>query len=154
MTIDNVSLNEFTRRRTAALSPEESGMSVVERIHERRVAPRVDARYRAHVTEPPERADVPGDEELLAPLFGAAVNLSETGALVEVDEPLCAGRQVVVAIEMDGRTLSLKGRVARTTRLRGAPIFRLGIEFADLDDAAREAIRARIRRGIVSAFLN
>ena len=115
-------------------------MSVVEPIHERRVAPRVDVRCRAQVTEPAEPAEVPGDEELLVPLFGSVVNLSETGVLVEVDEPLCYGRAVVVTLEVDGRTLTVAGKVQRTTRLRHCPgLFRLGIEFTGLTDSERAA---------------
>jgi hypothetical protein len=129
-------------------------MSVVERIHERRVAPRVDACCRVHVTEPTGHAEVPGDEELLAPLFGHAVNVSETGVLVEVDEPLCAGRRVIVTLERDGETLAFEGRVARTTRLRGSPRYRLGIAFCEPAGEAREALRETIRSGLVASYLN
>ena len=130
-------------------------MSVVEPIQERRVAPRVDLRCRAQVTEPTEAAEVPGDEEFLVPLFGTAVNLSETGVLLEVDEPLCFGRTVVVTLELDALTLMVSGRVARTTRLRHCPgLFRLGIEFTGLSEAERAAIKVTTRRKVVSAYLN
>jgi hypothetical protein len=130
-------------------------MSVVEPIHERRVAPRVAASYRAQVTEPVEAAEVAGDEELLVPLFGTVVNLSETGVLVEVDEPLCSGRAVVVTVELEGAALALRGRVARTSRLRHcSSLFRLGIEITALPESARGALRRAVRRRLVSSYLN
>jgi hypothetical protein len=131
-------------------------MSLVERIPERRIAPRAEAACRVFVTEPLVAcAELPCEEELLVPLFGRAVNISETGVLVEVEEPLCFGRRVMTTIELEGGPrLVLRGRVARTTRVRGSPLFRLGIEFDPLPADQREALRDVIREGIISTYLN
>ncbi len=131
-------------------------MSMIEKIPERRVAPRAVTACRVYVTEPPApTCDLPGDEELLAPLFGRAVNLSVTGVLVEVDEPLCLGRRVVVTLELDdGSRVSLRGRVARTTRVRGTALFRLGIGFEAPCARELKAIRDLIRTGITVSYLN
>lgn len=129
-------------------------MSVVQRIHERRVATRVDSESRVILTEPGEPGAIPGDEEFLAPLFGTALNLSETGVLVELDEPILTGRPVSISLELDGRVLDLRGRVARSTRVRGSSKVRLGIEFEGLSEAERDAIRERTRRAAVCAYLN
>jgi hypothetical protein len=129
-------------------------MSVVERIQERRVAPRAEARFPAIITERAEKADLPCDEEVLSPLFGETLNLSERGVYVEVDEPLCVGRPVFVTLEVRGRCLRLAGRVARSMRVRGARRFRLGIEFAGLDDAARALLCGEIRKRSAPSIFN
>ena len=131
-------------------------MSIVERIPERRIAPRAEAAFRVYVTEPcVAETEVEGDEELLVPLFGRAVNISETGALVEVDEPLCLGRRVVVTLHLeDGPRLTLRGRVARTTRVRGRETYRLGIGFDPPSAEERSALTDAIREGVVVSYLN
>ena len=129
-------------------------MSVVERIHERRIAPRVEADHRVLLTERLDTPELPCDEELLAPLFGAALNISETGILVEVDEPLCIGRRITVTVELDEGRTSLEGRIVRSSLVKGSGRVRLAVEFERVDAGVHEAIRKAIRRGAVCAQLN
>ncbi len=129
-------------------------MSPVERFHERRHAPRAALRVPAVVSERAAPADLPCDEEHLAPLFGESVNVSERGALVEVDEPICLGRPVVVILEVRGQKLRLDGRVARTTRVRGSGRIRIAVEFSEPDVRARALLRAEARKVSAQAVFN
>jgi hypothetical protein len=126
----------------------------IERLEERRVARRAESRLPVVVTERCEKTALRCDQELLSPLFGETVNLSEVGILVEVDEPVCLGRPVAVTIELPSGNVTLRGRVARYTRVRGTKKIRLGIELHGVDNPTRALLRAEIRRASAPAVFN
>jgi hypothetical protein len=127
----------------------------IERIHERRRAMRVEESGRAYLTERRSGSPVPGMEEVLAPLFGRILNLSETGLLLELEEPIQPGRRVVIGLELNGRRLEFAAVVTRICRPRGgAGRIHVGLRFAALSPAQRDAILRVVDAGKFAPYYN
>lgn len=94
-------------------------MSVVVSIDERRAAVRVDADLPACLSETEliDPGAYPGDEEVLAPLFGHVVNLSQTGLLVRTTQPIYRGRRVRIVLHAGEDRLDLVGMIVRSRLL-------------------------------------
>ena len=117
----------------------------IERIDERRRAIRVDQPCRAFVTERRAESCVPGWDETLAPTFGHTLNLSETGALLALDDPLPLGRAVVVGIELDGERFEAPAVVLRCSRSRAGEGANVGVRFTRLPCRAKELLLRCVR---------
>jgi hypothetical protein len=128
----------------------------VERITERRRSMRVDEGGRVHVTERSScSSSVPGlDDEFLAPLFGRLLNLSETGLLLELDQPMQIGRIVEVGVELGGSPMTLSGLVTRVCRPRHSDRAHVGIRFVGLTAEARDVIKRAVENGRFVPYLN
>jgi c-di-GMP-binding flagellar brake protein YcgR len=126
----------------------------IERIDERRRAVRVDALGRAYVTERRPKCGVPGLEETLAPIFGEVLNVSATGALLAMPEPLPPGRAVVVGLEVDGQCVEAPAVVMRVARPRSGDGARVGLRFARLTPRAESALGRLIRASRRDPLLN
>ncbi len=126
----------------------------VERINERRRGMRVEENGRAYVTERRPVSPIPGMHESLAPLFGSALNLSESGVLLELEEPIQPGRAVVVGMDLEGRTLEFSGIVTRVCRPRHSQRVHIGVRFTCLTNEAREAIGHAVDAGKFAPYLN
>ena len=127
----------------------------VERIQERRRAMRVEESGRAYLTERTQTSPIPGMDEFLAPLFGRVLNLSETGVLLERDEPVAPGRKVEISIDLAGRELELNAVVTRICRPRcGSGRVHVGLRFAELSNEEREVIARAVEAGKFAPYLN
>ena len=84
---------------------------------------------------------------------GRLVDISETGALVQVPASLAPPRAVMLAVESDGGLLRLPGRVVRSTPqqllLAAATLarkeYRVALEFADIPEDQVVALRKLTR---------
>lgn len=126
----------------------------IERIDERRRALRVDEPCRVFVTERRPECVIPGWDETLAPIFGVTLNLSETGALLALDEPLPLGRLVCVGIEVAGHRLELPAVVMRVGRCRSSGVAHVGVRFARVPPRVHERLLAIVRARRPSPHLN
>ena len=126
----------------------------IERIDERRRAMRVDQPCRAFVTERRPQSVIPGWDETLAPTFGYTLNVSETGALLSLADPLPLGRRVVVGMELNGERLEAPAVVMRVSRPRSGDGAKVGVRFTRLPQRAKELLLRAVRDGRPAPHLN
>jgi len=113
-------------------------MSVVVSLRERRAALRVDVSIEGFITELEGQGVFAGDGELLAPLWGRVLNLSKTGLLIETEEPVCPGREVIVSLRIDGVPVEVRGYVVRAIEpMCCADPAAVAVELFDLEPALR-----------------
>ncbi len=81
-------------------------------------------------------------------IFGNILNLSENGVFVETNDPVEAGTPLDLEMILPGSRdlLLIKGKVARQHTLAGKVRYGLGVQFRDMDAAARRAIQQYIER--------
>lgn len=84
---------------------------------------------------------------------GILLDISETGALVQLPSTLPAVKQVTLQLEFQDVTVALEARVVRTnphqptlpTATLARPSFHVALEFAELTSAPAAAIRHIVR---------
>lgn len=81
-------------------------------------------------------------------IFGNILNLSETGVFVETNDPVDIGTTLDLELILPGSRdlLLIKGKVARQHTLAGKVRYGLGVQFRDMDAAARRSIQQYIER--------
>jgi hypothetical protein len=72
--------------------------------------------------------------------MGRTLNVSESGILLETHFPIEAKHTVVLTIGFEDRLVDIKGRTAHI-RSTGADVYEVGVEFIDLDEASRQALK-------------
>jgi hypothetical protein len=97
--------------------------------------PRVD--YRAHVLL--LGAEEPGPDT--QPILGRSVNLSASGVLVEADHACPIGRELACLIPLNGRTRTLRARVARVQPMADHRVG-IGMAFLELSAPDRALLQA------------
>ncbi|MBS3759514.1 MAG: PilZ domain-containing protein [Desulfobacterales bacterium] len=76
---------------------------------------------------------------------GRTLNLSQSGALLETEKPLYGSYIVLMTIDLDGKRVKVKGRVANTRQSEDKNLFLTGIEFLGSKDEQLSAIVAFIK---------
>ena len=71
---------------------------------------------------------------------GRALNLSQSGALLETQKPLKGSFILLVTIDLDGKKIQVKGRVANTRKSNQAGFYLTGVEFIGPKDEQLNAI--------------
>src|SRR6056297_1665052 len=77
--------------------------------------------------------------------IGRTLNLSQSGALLETEKPLEGSFIVLMTIDLDGKRVKVKGRVANTRQSEDKNLFLTGIEFLGSKDEQLSAIVAFIK---------
>jgi hypothetical protein len=80
------------------------------------------------------------DQQVIKQGMGRTLNVSESGILLETHFPIEANHTVVLSIGFKDRLVDIKGRPAHI-RSTGADVYEIGVEFTDLDETARHAVK-------------
>lgn len=75
--------------------------------------------------------------------MGRTRNVAETGLLLETRTSLEEGQRIIITVGLEDDMVELKGRVIYTTPSDDAG-HRAGIEFFEIDQAAREVLKSYI----------
>jgi c-di-GMP-binding flagellar brake protein YcgR len=76
---------------------------------------------------------------------GHTQNLSQSGVLLETDKPLEGVYVVLMTIDLEGKNIRVKGRVAHTRSNDVSGHYLTGIKFLGTEDQQREAIIAFVK---------
>ena len=76
---------------------------------------------------------------------GRTLNLSQKGTLLETQNPLHGDLVILLALDLEGEKVMIKGRVANTRRSEMTGHYLTGVEFIGSHDAQRKAIVAMVR---------
>jgi len=80
------------------------------------------------------------DHKVVKQGMGRTLNVSESGILLETYFPIEAEHTVVLSIGFKDRLVDVKGRPAHI-RSTGPDVYEIGVEFLDLDETARHAVK-------------
>ena len=80
------------------------------------------------------------DHQVVKQGMGRTLNVSESGILLETYFPIEAAHTVVLSIGFKDRLVDVKGRPAHI-RSTGPDVYEIGVEFIDLDETARLALK-------------
>lgn len=101
--------------------------------NEKRKNPRVDALNLSYIC-------LDEDQQVIKQGMGRTLNVSESGILLETYFPIEAAHTVVLSIGFKDRLVDVKGRLAHI-RSTGPDVYEIGVEFLDLDETARLAVK-------------
>ena len=101
--------------------------------NEKRKNPRVDALNLSYIC-------LDEDQQVIKQGMGRTLNVSESGILLETYFPIEATHTVVLSIGFKDCLVDVKGRPAHI-RLTGPDVYEIGVEFLDLDETARHAVK-------------
>ena len=101
--------------------------------NEKRKNPRVDALNLFYIC-------LDEDHQVVKQGMGRTLNVSESGILLETYFPIEAEHTVVLSIGFKDCLVDVKGRPAHI-RSTGPDLYEIGIEFLDLDETARHAVK-------------
>ncbi len=76
---------------------------------------------------------------------GRTLNLSQKGTLLETQNPLHGEFIILLAHDLEGEKIKVKGRVANTRRSDITGLYLTGVEFIGSHDAQRKAIVAMVK---------
>ena len=80
------------------------------------------------------------DQHVIKQGMGRTLNVSESGILLETHFPIEATHTVVLSIGFKDWLVDVKGRPAHI-RSTGPDLYEIGVEFLDLDETARRAVK-------------
>ena len=80
------------------------------------------------------------DHQVVKQGMGRTLNVSESGILLETYFPIEAAHTVVLSIGFKDWLVDVKGRPAHI-RSTGPDVYEIGVEFLDLDETARHAVK-------------
>jgi hypothetical protein len=83
------------------------------------------------------------DHQVIKQGMGRTLNVSESGILLETHFPIEATHTVVMSIGFKDHLVDIKGRPAHI-RSTGPDVYEIGVEFIDLDDTARHAVKEHL----------
>ena len=86
-----------------------------------------------------------GNEEIIDQGKGKTLNLSQSGALLKTEKPLNGSSVLLITLNLDGKKLKVKGRVANTRQSNRIGIYLNGIEFIGPEKEQKEAIVAFVK---------
>jgi hypothetical protein len=101
--------------------------------NEKRKNPRVDALNLSYIC-------LDEDQQVIKQGMGRTLNVSESGILLETYFPIEAAHTVVLSIGFKDCLVDVKGRAAHI-RSTGPDVYEIGVEFLDLDETARHAVK-------------
>ena len=101
--------------------------------NEKRKNPRVDALNLSYIC-------LDEDQQVIKQGMGRTLNVSESGILLETYFPIEAEHTVILSIGFKDRLVDVKGRPAHI-RSTGPDVYEIGVEFLDLDETARHAVK-------------
>ena len=101
--------------------------------NEKRKNPRVDALNLSYIC-------LDEDQQVIKQGMGRTLNVSESGILLETYFPIEATHTVVLSIGFKDCLVDVKGRPAHI-RSTGPDVYEIGVEFLDLDETARHAVK-------------
>ena len=101
--------------------------------NEKRKNPRVDALNLSYIC-------LDENHKVVKQGMGRTLNVSESGILLETYFPIEAEHTVVLSIGFKDWLVDVKGRLAHI-RSTGPDRYEIGIEFLDLDETARRAVK-------------
>jgi hypothetical protein len=101
--------------------------------NEKRRNPRVDALNLFYIC-------LDEDNQVVKQGMGRTLNVSESGILLETYFPIEPEHTVVLSIGFKDWLVDVKGRPAHI-RSTGPDLYEIGIEFLDLDETARRAVK-------------
>jgi len=102
-------------------------------MNEKRKHPRVDALNLSYIC-------LDEDQHVIKQGMGRTLNVSEAGILLETHFPIEAKHKVILSVGFKERLVDIKGRPAHI-RSTGPDVYEIGIEFIDLDERARHAVK-------------
>jgi len=102
-------------------------------MNEKRKHPRVDALNLSYIC-------LDEDQHVIKQGMGRTLNVSEAGILLETHFPIEAKHTVILSVGFKERLVDIKGRPAHI-RSKGAGVYEIGVEFTDLDETARHALK-------------
>lgn len=76
---------------------------------------------------------------------GHTLNLSQSGILLQTEEPVQGAFVVLVTIDLEGKKIKVRGRVIHTRRDNASGHFLTGVEFLGTEDEQHQAIVAFVR---------
>lgn len=71
---------------------------------------------------------------------GRALNLSQSGALLETRKPVKGSYILLITIDLEGKKIQVKGRVANTRQSNREGVYLTGVEFIGSKDEQLSAI--------------
>ena len=80
------------------------------------------------------------DRQVVKQGMGRTLNVSESGILLETHFPVEAKHTVVLSIGFKDRLVDVKGRPVYI-RSTGTNVYEIGVEFLDLDETGRHALK-------------
>ncbi|MBS3755582.1 MAG: PilZ domain-containing protein [Desulfobacterales bacterium] len=86
-----------------------------------------------------------GNEEIIDQGKGKTLNLSLSGALLKTEKPLNGSSVLLITLNLDGKKLKVKGRVANTRQSSRIGIYLSGIEFIGPEKEQRDTIVAFVK---------
>jgi hypothetical protein len=101
--------------------------------NENRKCPRVKALNLSYVC-------LDEDHQVVKQGMGRTLNVSESGILLETHFPIEAQQTIVLSIGLKDRVVEIKGRPVYI-RWIGRNVCEIGVEFIDVDETARHAIK-------------
>jgi PilZ domain len=101
--------------------------------NEKRKSPRVDALNLSYIC-------LDEDQQVIKQGMGRTLNVSESGILLETYFPIETAHTVVLSIGFKDCLVDVKGRPAHI-RSTGPDVYEIGVEFLDLDETARHAVK-------------
>jgi hypothetical protein len=80
------------------------------------------------------------DHQVVKQGMGRTLNVSESGILLETHFPIEAQQTIVLSIGLKDRLVEIKGRPVYIRSI-GKNVYEIGVEFIDVDETARHAVR-------------
>lgn len=80
------------------------------------------------------------DHQVIKQGMGRTLNVSESGILLETYFPIEATHTLVLSVGFKDRVVDIMGRPAHI-RSTGPGVYEIGVEFTDLDETARHAVK-------------
>lgn len=71
--------------------------------------------------------------------MGRTLNVSESGIMLETHDPIDVDMNILLSIGLEEQLIDIHGKVVRSQQ-DDKGIFNIGIQFIDLDDAARQLL--------------
>jgi hypothetical protein len=101
--------------------------------NEKRKNPRIDALNLSYIC-------LDEDHQVVKQGMGRTLNVSESGILLETYFPIEVVHTVILSIGFKDCLVDVKGRPAHI-QSTGPDLYEIGIEFLDLDETARRAVK-------------
>ena len=85
------------------------------------------------------------NEQILDQGKGKTLNLSQSGALLKTEKPLDGSFIVLITLNLEGKKIKVRGRVANTRQSERLRVFLTGIEFTGSEKEQKDAIVALVK---------
>ena len=86
------------------------------------------------------------DKNIVKQGMGRSLNISESGMLLETHFPIESNHTIQLTISLEEDLLDIKGKLVHVKSIEGGK-YQIGIQFADLDEAATKMLRDYIGDG-------